>query len=612
MSSTIAIDLQQVSKRYKRFAKAHFRVLDLLGVPLPRSTHSDFWALRDVTLSIPRGARLGLIGRNGAGKSTLLRMISGQSAPSEGKVRVDGKVQALMELGTGFHPDFTGLENIRSALAYNLLSVGEIKKKTDEIIDFTELEAFIDRPVREYSAGMYARLAFAVATSINPEILIIDEILGAGDAYFTRKSIARMKAIAESGATILFVSHDMSSVQMLCDRAIWMHRGQLLMDGDTLAVGKAYLASIREEEEERQRARTLQLTSGQAATRAGGQRVFRLIGPDGSAPTEKVLIGSIRLMRNTKVLEQIDPASGSGDRDGSALLVDPGNTNWGATFRAEDRLGRWFGNFGGRFSHGPFTLRIPDDVSDGLSLEIDHWSETNAEVALQAFDPSRADYHQLGCLTGAEGQRGWVTSQFDLAASGADARSAGASARAPGDEAGHAADLEASDGEELELVDLDETERYGSGEIKITSFGFVAAGGPRQHTFQTGDTVEAVFKWQAEKPVADASAVIAVYMGDGTCAMQVVSDRDGFDLGILEGTGQIRVRFSPLLLGPGEYIASVALFKELDIRSAHEPKAYDLHDRCYTLKILPPAGMATEIGIVNQKGDWKKQAHGGS
>ncbi|BCQ59340.1 hypothetical protein PBOI14_10900 [Pseudomonas sp. Boi14] len=285
--SDLTISLKAVNKSFRRFQHPGWRALDALGWPVSKKRYDVFQALSDINLDIARGEKVALIGRNGAGKSTLLRLVSGQMRADSGQIRVSGKVQALMTLGTGFHPDFTGIENIRSALAYQGIQPSRVDECIEEITDFTELDSFLHRPVKEYSAGMYARLAFAVATTITPEVLIIDEVLGAGDAYFLGKCIQRMKALTGQGATILFVSHDISSVQMLCDRGVWLEGGRIRQDGPLLPVSKAYLANIREEEERRVRAKSMSLTKGQvgALLRESSQTtLLRLIGADGTPP----------------------------------------------------------------------------------------------------------------------------------------------------------------------------------------------------------------------------------------------------------------------------------------------------------------------------------------
>lgn len=252
----LAITLSGLGKSYPLYSRPTDRVLDAFGLlrffPWRKKTLRSFWALRGVSLHVQKGERLGLIGRNGAGKSTLLKLIGGIVQPTEGQITVNGSIQALMEMGTAFHPEFTGRENIRASLAYQGYSARETAEHEEDIEDFVELGPFMDQPVKTYSAGMYARLAFAVSTAIRPDILIVDEILGAGDAYFARKCADRMKRLTQdSGATLLFVSHDISSVQQMCDRAIWIERGQIVMDGSPLDIGKAYYAETLRLEEER-------------------------------------------------------------------------------------------------------------------------------------------------------------------------------------------------------------------------------------------------------------------------------------------------------------------------------------------------------------------------
>ena len=244
--SEFAIELEDVSKRYRLFRNGRWRILDVLGLHVPRNVYHDFWALQDISLSVPSGQRFGIIGRNGAGKSSLLKIIAGLIKPTEGKVSVKGNVQTLMELGTGFHPEFTGRQNVFAALALAGVTGRDAQARFDDIVDFAELEGFIDSPLKTYSSGMQARLAFSVATTFKPEILIIDEILSVGDAYFAGKCFERMsKLTREQGATVLYVSHDLSSVQAACDRVVWLKRGRVFQDGDPLSVVMAYYKEVQ-------------------------------------------------------------------------------------------------------------------------------------------------------------------------------------------------------------------------------------------------------------------------------------------------------------------------------------------------------------------------------
>jgi lipopolysaccharide transport system ATP-binding protein len=246
-----AIRFEHVSKIYKLFGSRQEQVMDSMGLtrflPLARrAKFGEFHALRDISFAIAGGERVGIIGRNGAGKTTLLRLITQNFAPTSGRVHVDGSVQALMQLGLGFHPEFTGHENIVASLNYNGLVGEEFREALAEVVDFVELGDFLHQPVKSYSLGMQARLQFAAATAIRPDILIVDEVLGAGDAYFAAKSAHRMKKLALSGCTLLLVSHATSEILRFCDRAIWMHQGSILMDGPALDVVRVYEAYIEE------------------------------------------------------------------------------------------------------------------------------------------------------------------------------------------------------------------------------------------------------------------------------------------------------------------------------------------------------------------------------
>jgi len=197
------------------------------------SSKEEFWALRDLNFEINQGDRVGIIGRNGAGKSTLLKILSRITEPTKGKISIKGRLASLLEVGTGFHPELTGRENIFLNGAILGMSRVEIKKHFDAIVDFAEVERFLDTPVKRYSSGMYVRLAFAVAAHMEPEILVIDEVLAVGDAQFQKKCLGKMEDVSKNeGRTVLFVSHNMSAVKSLCNTSIFMHKGQNILQGE--------------------------------------------------------------------------------------------------------------------------------------------------------------------------------------------------------------------------------------------------------------------------------------------------------------------------------------------------------------------------------------------
>ncbi len=209
---------------------------------IDRGNGSDsiFWALRDVSLGVEEGEVLGIIGRNGAGKSTLLKVLSRVTAPTRGYVKIKGRVASLLEVGTGFHPELTGRENVFLNGAILGMTRAEIKRKFDEIVDFSGIEQFIDTPVKRYSSGMYVRLAFAVAAHLDPEILVVDEVLAVGDGEFQKKCLGKMNEVSKGGRTVLFVSHNMGMITALCRKALWLHAGTVSLLGDASEIVSHY------------------------------------------------------------------------------------------------------------------------------------------------------------------------------------------------------------------------------------------------------------------------------------------------------------------------------------------------------------------------------------
>lgn len=242
----MAISVRNVGKAYKIYE----RNSDLLREIWSRKPlHHDKWVLRDISFDVPRGSIVGVIGPNGSGKSTLLKIITGLLDATTGSVSVNGRVSAILELGTGFHPDFTGRENIVTGGLCLGMSREEIEAKIPWIIQFSELAHVIDEPFRTYSSGMAARLTFATAISVDPEVFIVDEALAAGDSYFVHKCMERIREICQSGATVLFVSHSDGLIAELCDHALWIQEGNLIMSGPAEPVAKAYVQSVWDRQE---------------------------------------------------------------------------------------------------------------------------------------------------------------------------------------------------------------------------------------------------------------------------------------------------------------------------------------------------------------------------
>lgn len=246
MSSEIAIKVEELSKVYQIYDRPSDRLKQIF-VGDRKKYFREFWAVDNISFEVHRGETVGIIGRNGSGKSTLLQMICGTLNPTAGSITANGRIAALLELGSGFNPEFTGRENIALSATLLGLTPQEILKCTPEIEKFADIGAFIEQPVKTYSSGMFVRLAFAVNIMSSPEIMVVDEALAVGDAAFQTKCITALKRLQENGSTILFVSHDMASVKSLCDKAIYLENGQVVASGNAGEVSDRYMQKIREE-----------------------------------------------------------------------------------------------------------------------------------------------------------------------------------------------------------------------------------------------------------------------------------------------------------------------------------------------------------------------------
>jgi lipopolysaccharide transport system ATP-binding protein len=344
------VEADNLGKRYKHYARASDRLLEwaLLG-QLRR--HVETWVLRGATFEISAGEGVGIVGQNGAGKSTLLKIIKGTIQPSEGGLRVGGRLTAL-ELGLGFHPEFSGRENLYTAGALMDLDAATVRRLMPEIEDFAEIGAYIDEPVRTYSSGMQLRLAFSLATAVRPEILIVDEVLAIGDAYFQQKCIARIRGFREEGTTLLLASHDPVAIRTLCDRALLLDGGLLVREGapdEVLDYYNALVAKLTADHEIRQEQG---LGEGRRSTRSGDGRAsidaVELI--DGDEVVRSAGVGSpitIRLEgRATTEIEDLTAGISIRDRLGNEVFgtnthllgIQPHRVEAGQPFRAEFRL----------------------------------------------------------------------------------------------------------------------------------------------------------------------------------------------------------------------------------------------------------------------------------
>ncbi len=303
----ISIQAKGLGKAYNLYDKPIDALKELF---LRRSYHKTFWAVRDLNLTLPSGSSLGIVGENGAGKTTLLQLLVGTISPTCGKVERNGRISAILELGTGFHPELSGLENIRLGCATLGLSPSETEKRLPEIIEFSELADFIERPVKTFSTGMYARLAFAVATSVEPDILVVDEALSVGDQHFQKKCADRMLEFKERGNTLVFCSHTMYFVEELCDQCLWLHNGRPEMIGPTKRVIERYQDYERSRDTETKKTSINKNKTLVEGKKSGGDTHLCEVKLDGDCHNGTIMTGETLKIRITASLSTEARAEG--------------------------------------------------------------------------------------------------------------------------------------------------------------------------------------------------------------------------------------------------------------------------------------------------------------
>lgn len=398
--SDLAIRARGVGKSYRLYNNAGDRLLDLLGLlaNAKRKVRRHL-ALQDINFDITRGEKVAIIGRNGAGKSTLLKLITRVTEPSEGILEVHGESRALLQIGTGFHPDFTGRENVSAYLA----SLGVGQKRAAQLIEdsiaFAEMEDFADQPMKTYSTGMNMRLMFAASTMMKPDLLVIDEVLGVGDAYFQRKSFERIREMCESReTTLLLVTHDIYSAASLCDRMIWIDRGRILIDSDPPTVTRAYEDAVREQEERRLRLKALKA----AADRGEGARKERLIveiqSEDNQPPAGSVWFSRLTLLQDGVPLASARFDDHAFEQRDAAWLQREG-ANWSESKTVRGRLARALRPFGSPFHKVAAVFEIEALANldkTAFSVAIDYCVE--APTSLRATLTSASWRAELGVL----------------------------------------------------------------------------------------------------------------------------------------------------------------------------------------------------------------------
>ncbi len=604
-----AVELESLGKMYRLFDSKKDRIFDLFGIDklcfwnrTPK--YREFWALRNVNLIVPKGERIGIIGRNGAGKSTMLKLITGNLRPTEGNVRVNGKIQALMQIGTGFHPDFTGIENIRTALAYAGMSSREISQSIDEIIEFSELEDYIHQPVKFYSAGMYSRLAFSVSTAVQPEILIIDEVLGAGDAAFLSKCADRMKRLTQdTGATVLFVSHSMDSVLEICNRAILVERGEITYEGTALEVSKIYNKKIRAEEELRAKAKEYRISQKSMMNLAQADEstqilMFRLVG-DRPHPKYSHPVYGCRLKCGEEIVSELHIGAPADDDLAQFTRVisdlsDKGGMDWSGSKKERGRYFRTYSNCQGKNQQASFQMAIPVYLAiKPLTICIDAAPDERENVYLEYFNGQ--SYCRLGTLENGKTTFGFSLQKLE--------QEQGETSLLP--EAAH------EDGQGGSKVDSDELRKsnsiYGSDEgiVNIKNLDIFDADGRSIRCFFTGGTICFQIQLFLRRAIESFVVVVCIMSTSGKTVTQAFCRSE--DLGIIQQEGDVTIKacLSPLRIGAGDYMASIGVFKSCDMSRNAEEESYVVADRALFFKVEQPMLVRKTLGDLLHTCEWR-------
>ena len=613
MSKPLAVDFQNVSKMYKLYKDRKDSFLDLVGVskvlPFYKTKVDEFWALRDVSFQLEAGARLGIVGRNGAGKTTLLKLLTGNIAPTEGSVTVNGEVQALLEAGAGFHPEFTGYENVEAALTQAGLSRAAIKEATEEITEFTELGEFMNQPFKAYSAGMQARLVFTTATTIKPNILIVDEILGAGDAYFAVKSRQRMRGLVESGASILLVSHSLDQVLQFCDQAIWLERGRVVLRGSSLEVVKAYEEFVHELQDK-------QLKAANQRRRYGFRdavevehfaetfiAVLRAQGPQAAYAD----IARVELLADGVPLETVRLGAPQ-DSDPSQFAYVALNTgDWQAPKDDNEISFRRLKTK----SLGELVFRtLPLDPKSRYSFRV-HYRSAGAARLTFALSRNGALAVSEVALPASNGS--WGSEDIDLQLTFPDGGQAqpghgGGEALLPalGEAPPSPTDAEASvdQGGKQPPGALTVRRWSGEGSLLIEGLSFQNGKGEEKAVFPVGETITLALDIRATRNGKLPLVVgIVVYTLDGIAVSQNISPSYELDVHNSEVV-RISLDYPSLNLRNGRYVISVSLHKDLDPQHPELTERYDLVAQSYQFEIVgnPPL----RNGLVELPAHWRR------
>lgn len=582
--SDVAIHAKDLRKVYRLYTKPSYRFRDMFGILGHKAgAFTEHAALDGVSLDIARGEKVAIIGRNGAGKSTFLKLVTGVIEPTSGVLEVRARVHALLQIGTGFHPDFTGRENVYAYLAQLGITGAEADRRCAETIEFAEIEEYINQPVKTYSTGMAVRLMFSVSTAIAPDLLVLDEVLGVGDAYFSNKSYGRIRDLCDQqGTTLLLVTHDIYSAVKICGRIVWIDHGRVLMDSDGPSVVKAYEDSIRQQEESRLRARKQERLRAARALQQGSRAhvIVEIQCRDNQPAASPVYFSRIALTSHGSVVGELPLGQADADEASSHLQFE--GTSWGPAATVHGRLARPLMNHGSPFHKvaGVFAVdRSALDVTmTDVGLEVDYHSDAPADLLLVAFvDGRRVNFGALPASTG-----GWTT---------------------------HSAHPTEQDAADAPLPQVNTRGVHGTGAIVIEDVELLNAAGVPSAFVEHGRPATFVISFRiADRRLNECPQVILVVFRDGLAVARFIARDLHFDAAHAI-TGRVCLHVPRMMLGIGSYSIAVMIAAE-GYLDREQVLFYTLNPGVYATSIhmleftVTGDGLAATNTLFVGDGDW--------
>jgi ABC-type polysaccharide/polyol phosphate transport system ATPase subunit len=571
-SSSPVIRAVDLTKVYRLYTSRVDRLRDMVGMLGDGGgrRYSEHTAVDGLTLDVERGERIAIIGRNGSGKSTLLKLIARVIQPTSGRVDVTGKVNALLQIGTGFHSDLTGRQNVYAYFAQMGVTGHEADRRYEEVVDFAELHEYIEQPVKTYSTGMSVRLMFATSTAITPDLLILDEVLGVGDAYFTQKSFARIRELSDGGTTLLLVTHDVYAASRLCDRMIWLDRGRVILDGASRRIVTAYEDSIRLQEEEqlhhRRVARLAKLAAAELAAQSHAYYVVEISAPANAAPPAPVYFSHIELRRAGATVAALPLGPGAFDASPGSHLLQEGSS-WSDPLQWQERQSRSMLNYGSPFHKVAGVMAVAlADASSTLTLSVDAWSSQRIDLNLIVYRGRQL----VGTGVLQQAADGWRNVEVEIAADAAGPRPA----FLPSDSG-----------------------TFGSGDIVIRNAAFVDASGASIFVLRHGVRAVLVVDYEILNPgLAERAQVAVAFHRDG---VQDVCRFIARDL-LFEANrprGVVRLDIERLSLTDGTYSVSIMIAKE-GYYDREQATFYSINPEVYSVRARLLEVMVGGSGLV--------------